>query len=121
MKWFIHTIPHKQQRYDTCGDYIKRRENVLEFRVSVLEEPRMEALIAIHEIVEQTLCEAKGISINTIDAFDLTFTGDGEPGDHIDAPYRDQHRIATFIEKYLARKLGIDWKEYERKLNELSK
>jgi len=121
MKWMIHTIPHRQQRYDTCGDYVKRRDEVLEFRVSDLGDEKMEALIAIHEIVEQTLCKAKGISIDQIDAFDFTFNGSGEPGDHVDAPYRDQHRTATIIEKIIAGELGVNWDEYERRIDGLNK
>ncbi len=117
----IHTVPHHQQRYDTCGDYVKRRDEVIEFRISELKDERMEALIAIHEIVEQTLCKAKGISIDQIDTFDLTFNGSGEPGDSVHSLYRDQHRIATIIERIIAGELGIDWNEYEKVIDSLGK
>jgi len=119
MRWMIHTIPHRQQRHRNVSDRVKRRDEIVEFRVSDIGDERMEALIAIHEIVEQTLCKSKGISIDQIDIFDFSFTGDGEPGNHVDSPYRDQHRVATTVEKIVAKKLGVNWNEYKRRVRTL--
>lgn len=115
----IHTVPHKHQRYDTVGDYVKRRDGITEFRISELGDDRMESLVAIHEIIEQVLCKHKGISIDQIDAFDMSFKGEGEPGDCPRAPYRDQHRLATLVEVILAKEMGVDWKEYEQRIDSL--
>ena len=42
-----------------------------------------------------------------------------EPGDDPKAPYRKQHLIATGVEKLMAAELGVDWKAYDKKVNEL--
>lgn len=77
-------------------------------------------LVAIHELCEWAICDAKGITIKAIDAFDL---GEGrglkEPGDHPHAPYYHGHQIASGIERILAAELGVDWQSYCRHIDEL--
>jgi hypothetical protein len=59
MQYEIKTIPHKDQRYvGTCGDWYKSH-GVNRIRVSDLGDWRMEACIAIHEMIEQVLCEIR--------------------------------------------------------------
>ncbi len=76
-------------------------------------------MVAIHEIVEATLCRAAKVPDEDIDKFDMAFKGDGEPGDDPQAPYRRQHLMATAIEKMLAAAMGVDWQTYDRAIEEL--
>lgn len=64
-------------------------------------------LFALHELVEMKLCFDAGITAAEVDAFDAAYTGEGEPGDHPDSPYREQHRKAMLIEHLMANFLGL--------------
>ena len=139
------TIPDSAQRYPTLGDAWWNdgpadEELVLEVRVSDLGDWRMEAMIAVHEIVESVLCIDRGIPIAAVDAFDMEFEkarefiskypykgedapwfpfrgrsvkAEAEPGDDIEAPYREQHCFATAVERMLCAAMGIAWADYE--------
>ena len=114
------TIPHNHQRYNTVGDWLGNKLNRF-ITVSELGDPDMELCIAIHEIVEQALCIKRGISEESVANFDLAYKGYGEPGDEINAPYHREHTYATAIEMSLAKELGIDLQEYERRIEEVYK
>lgn len=118
MKIDVATIPHDQQRYDTVGDWqgnIRR----LKIRVSETGTPEFNFLVAIHEQIEAFMCVRAGITDGVVDRFDMQYSGPGEPGDAIDAPYRKQHAAATKVEKLLADILGIDWDVYGATINML--
>lgn len=119
MKITIETIPHSEQRYETCGDWQFLHLDRLAVRVSDLGDWRMEACLGLHEVTEALLCKHLGITEQAVDDFDMAFTGDGEPGDAPDCPYLIPHRIATSQEMALAGKLGVDWAEYEERINAL--
>jgi hypothetical protein len=56
----IKTIPDKKQRYNTVGDYwIKDGKEYI--RVSDMNNWEYETLIALHELIEATLCRKRGI------------------------------------------------------------
>lgn len=117
MKIQIETIPHAQHRYSTCGDWFEK-DGVLHIKVSE-ELPEKEAvLVALHELIEVTLCKDRGITEKQVDDFDMEFEknrpeGDeSEPGDHPDAPYRKEHFFATNIERLVGAELGVDWETY---------
>lgn len=80
---------------------------------------KYEFLVALHELIEMSLCKFAGISFKSIDNFDKDFEqlrqpGDeSEPGDDPKAPYAKQHLLATGVEKIVAAELGVDWKVYE--------
>lgn len=130
MNYKILVIPHSAQRYDTVGDYYLRYSQQLEVRISdftevladssthavhaegVSEAEKYEFLIMMHELVEAFLARQAKISFEEIDGFDTNFEGEGEPGDSLDAPYREQHFIATAFEKELALILNVDWERY---------
>jgi hypothetical protein len=116
----IDSIAQSEQRYATCGDWITSPHSPsLAIRVSRLEDKREMWLVAVHELVEALLCEHAGVTSDQVDAFDLKFEGDGEPGDDPAAPYHSQHATATAIERILAEQLGVDWDEYGRHIEEL--
>lgn len=117
----IKVIPHFEQRYETPGDYWIDKKDVVQVRISELGNWRYEMLIAVHELVELLICKYQDISIAQIDKFDKEFEEDrkkgmykveDEPGDHINAPYRVAHFIATTVERFLASFLGVDWNDY---------
>lgn len=118
----IKTIPDKEQRYDTVGDYWKK-DGVDEIRVSSVGKREYEFLVAIHEMVEQYLCENNGIDEDSIMKFDTEFqrlrqsAGAIEPGDNPTAPYYKQHIFASKIERQIADHCGLDWDKYNEYLN----
>lgn len=114
----IKTISHKKQRYDTVGDYWKEGEKDI-FAISDCGNRRYEAMVAIHELIEKFLCEYDGVTNKQIDAFDFNYKGEGEPGDDLDSPYRKQHLFATGVEKLLCSYFNIDWKTYDKFLEEI--
>jgi hypothetical protein len=121
----IKTIPHKEQRYPTVGDWYYTKEGVLIIRISCLDDWRMEACVAIHEFVECVLCHYMGVTQQMVDEFDTKFENNrpygntDEPGDNPRAPYRIQHCIATGVERIVASFLGFSWKKYDDKVNSL--
>lgn len=127
----IRIIPHKHQRYDTCGDWwfaVNENNNnpiTLEIRVSRLNDFYEEFCIAIHEQIEAMLCLKRGITEKEVTEFDIKFESElrtsieEEPGNHPQAPYKNEHIFATHVEELLAAELKIDWKSYEDKINNL--
>lgn len=132
MKLTIESIPHNQQRYETCGDwqelqppFVAEGDVGIAVTVSELGDWRMDACVGIHEAVEALMCKYAGVIQEQVDAFDMEYEknrkdGDeSEPGDSANAPYYKQHQIATGIERILAAELGIDWNAYEQKIYSL--
>jgi|SRR5579859_1017260 len=127
----IRTIPHKKQRYETVGDWIwsniKERldRSKLTIKVSDMGDWRMEFLVAFHEQIETVLCSLRNIKQRDVDNFDKEFesrrvSGNcDEPGDDPNAPYYKEHQFATKLERMLAKELGLNWEEYEAKINSL--
>ncbi len=118
MKTEIWTIPHTQQAYDTCGDWWIDKLGNRHIRVSSLKDKDFEFLIALHELIEQHLCERHGISGETVTRFDVEHL-EGEPGARLDCPYRKEHVFAENLERLMAQELGIDWSEYETAIEKL--
>jgi hypothetical protein len=137
----IKTIPQKDQRYETIGDYWfdaacqgpPKDHCDLEIRVSDTGNWKYEALLAIHELVEVLLCKDRRIAEPDIMAFDKAFearrTGlhggpewsegpaiDDEPGDDPAAPYGKEHRFAENIERLVAAELSVNWAQYDNDL-----
>lgn len=110
----IEAVPADQMRLDAykaedCGDwFVDRGNGDIHIRVvgtDVWDEEE-KFLIALHELVEARLCHKAGVTEGEVDQFDRAFTGDGEPGDHPDSPYRKQHRGAMMVEHLTAILLG---------------
>jgi hypothetical protein len=113
MKIVIETIPHEAQRYDTVGDWWFDPDGSLQIRVSAMGDEQAEQLVAVHELVEVILCQARGVSTEAVDAFDLNYHDAGEPGDSPSAPYRDEHCFATAVERMLCAAMGRSWSAYD--------
>jgi hypothetical protein len=116
MNVHIKTIPHKEQRYDTVGDWFYDKNGDLQIRVSKMSDGYYEQLVALHELAEALLCDKDNIDEEEVTRFDISFTGTGEPGDDIKAPYYWQHQVATGLERQLAALLEVDWAAYEKEI-----
>lgn len=121
----IEMLAHGDQRYDTCGDWWEDAEGAWHIRVSATADWRYAFLVALHELVEMGLCLYRNIPEDAVTAFDVKYeaqrpTGDtSEPGDDPHAPYREEHQVATSIERQVALELGVDWDVYTQILLEL--
>lgn len=107
-------VAQKEQRYETLGDWTWNGSQ-LDIRLSrefARKDPRYGILLLTHELVEALLCRSAGISSRQVDAFDIAFKGDGEPGDDPSAPYHQQHLWAEAAQRALAGELGVEWRRY---------
>lgn len=117
----IKTIPHKDHRYDTLGDYWDDPNGDIQIRVSATGKWRYDMLIVLHEFIEVLLCKARFIQEPDIMKFDVKFEkkrkdGDyaSEPGDDLKAPYRREHRTAENFERLFAAELGVHYPDYDK-------
>lgn len=117
----IEVIPHDQQRYETPGDYWYDEYGTLQVRVSDLGNQLFERMVIIHELVEETLTNKRGISELEITSFDVMYEKEREQGLHSDTdepgfdndcPYLQEHTLATAVEMQMCALAGIKWNEY---------
>lgn len=111
----IKVVAHARQRYATCGDWFYRPDgSKLVLNVSRMRDRRSEIAIILHELAEALLCEHDGISQEAVDLFDMGPIGSAldEPGDDPAAPYHQQHRAATRVERVMVESLGMTWDEH---------
>lgn len=117
----VEVIPHKQQRYDTVGDW-QFLGNNLHIDVSDTGSRLSNELVVVHELVEALLCRAAGIIQGAVDTFDVDYEdkrkeGDvSEPGNSPAAPYYRQHVFADIVERMLARELNVNWDEHSARV-----
>ncbi len=120
----IKTIPNDEQRYPTVGDWLWENDK-LTIYVSDMGNWKYEALVGIHELCEVLLCKDRGVTQQSVDAFDKAFEtnreeGDlSEPGDAASAPYKNEHFFATSVERLVARELNVDWAIYDNVVTNL--
>lgn len=107
---FLHA---EELRYPTQGDYFYRGGNLV-FQIAKSGNDVYDRLVLIHEMIEQLLVEHKGISNEAIDDFDMAHLDSRDPGDEPDSPYRDEHNIATAVERLLTAYMGVSWQEYDQ-------
>src|ERR1035437_5364028 len=102
----LEVVPHNEQNYETAGDYFKSGKN-WKIRTSKINAD-MEFLILFHEFIEWYLTQKRGISEPDIAKFDKEFEQNrkrgnvDEPGDDVNAPYYNEHQIATWFEKEMS-------------------
>lgn len=128
MNILIKTIPHEEQRYPTVGDWQWVGDD-LEITISSMKNWKYEFLVAFHELAEVMLCKDRNISQKEVDDFDVAFEdirltypkviGDQEPGNNENAPYYKEHQFATEVEVLMAEALGVNWKKYDKTVNNL--
>jgi hypothetical protein len=112
-------IPHKEQRYNTAGDFFTHSGEDWYYISKLPQGWRAELAVFIHELVEFQLCKEAGKE-EDITYFD-THEGkeSNDPGTLPNAPYYVQHAIATKIEKYIIKQLGLNWSEYDASFDKL--
>ena len=112
-------IPHCKQRLKNgdVADYFEISEKTV-IAVSDLGKPEYNLLVQIHEIVELFLIKQVGIPIADIDKWDCLHPN--EMGDDPKAPYHVQHVTASAIERFAAKQLGVNWRDYERTIERIS-
>lgn len=129
MKINIEFIPHRDQRYDTVGDWWLDDDDVLQIRASRMDEP-YSALVALHEIVE-ALVEGIRITgdlrvtrrmVEATDQWDKHFGEftQREPGYAPACPVYRGHMIASAVEHMVAMLVEIDYNDYEAKIADLT-
>jgi len=125
MKITIQSIPHSEQRYETCGDWLFNENGDLNIWVSETNNNDYTFLVGLHEAIEAYLCLKRGINEEDITKFDIEFEkqrevgNTDEPGDNKYAPYRKEHFFATNIERLIAAELKVDWQDYDDEINKL--
>ncbi len=128
MRIVIETIPHDQQRYPTVGDWYRDEEGTLHIKVSEMSDNRHNFLVALHELIEVTLCEHRGITEESVSAFDIQYEKEREEGKHSDdeepgfadnAPYRKEHTTAMSVEMLMAAELDVNWSKYDEEVMNL--
>jgi hypothetical protein len=115
----IQIIPHKDQRYNTLGDYWIDRKGVWQFRISDMGNNYYNFFILIHELIEACLCKIDGVRWEDIDRFDIDHPDLDDPGSDVRAPYRKQHLFALRIERIMALFCNVSWRDYEKKMEEV--
>lgn len=120
----IYSIPHDKHRYPTVGDYWQEGNSDF-IKVSAMENPDHIFLVAVHELIEMWLTRKRGITEESISAFDIQYENnrpDGdvsEPGGDPEAPYQKEHQFSTKIERLIAEELGVNWAEYDEVVSSL--
>jgi hypothetical protein len=128
MKIIIETIPHNQQRYETCGDWWVDPDGTIQIRVSNLKVTGEsgEFCVGLHEMVEVFLALKRGVTVQQVDDFDKAFEAErerkianakteaekemlliDEPGDDPACPIVKEHNLASGIERTVACFVGI--------------
>lgn len=132
MKLRFEIVSHKNQRYETCGDYYQHK-GVWWFTISRMKDKRYIYLVLFHEFVEWGLCRLWGIKGREIDRYDIAYEKarekkgkapcgcriKDEPGDDIHAPYHQAHALASQCEQLIAKAIGVDWVSYDEAIAKL--
>jgi hypothetical protein len=125
MKIIIETIDHKDQKYDTIGDYWTDPDGTWQIRVSKMGNWKYEMAVALHELWEKSLCYDRHIGEEFITQFDIEFEKNrkegntDEPGDDDSSPYFLEHCAATGIERLFISSVNEKWKKYEETINNI--
>lgn len=114
----ITVVQPNLMRYRTVGDW-QVSGGALAIQVADTGNWKYNILVGVHELVEVILCVNDGVSEKKVSNFDLAHQADDDPGTHPKAPYHKQHLIAMSVEMMLAALLGVKWRVYEDKLDEI--
>jgi hypothetical protein len=113
-KIVIKKVPKDKIRNRGIGDYLKKGGGI-EIRVADLNNENDELGVAIHELVESTLVNKRGIKFRDIDKFDKKHEDeDREPGEMKDSPYRKEHLFANAVESAFIKELRKKIKKFNK-------
>jgi hypothetical protein len=128
----IEVIPHKDQRCGITGEWWTDADGIFQVRVSRMGDKRYEALHIVHEIAEwaASLMHPDIMDDKITDAYDEDFlrkreNGElpvklEEPGFGPGCPYGDGHHIGTGFEMILCPIMGVNWTNYEARVDEVA-
>ena len=113
MEIYIKSIPHKEMPFPDCGeggigDWRDDEKGVTQIRVSKVGVDIYEKLIAIHELVENTLIKLTGIDPEWYDAY----CTENKIDCATDGPIAKQHETAEICERIVAQAAGVNWEDY---------
>jgi len=107
------------QRNQQIGDYGTTPECVW-FKITTFpDKPAYAMACLLHELVEKFLNDQRGITDESVDAFDEANQEDDDPGMLPAAPYHKTHLAADAIERMFILLAGEDWAEYDAAVMEL--
>jgi hypothetical protein len=114
----INIIDHKDQRYETTGDWYWEGDN-LTINISDMGSWKSELLVALHELVEVMLCKSNDIAEEDVTKFDVEHLDLEDPGSDKRAPYHKEHMLALSVEYLVCTQLGEDWDEHNERSEDL--
>lgn len=115
MKINIEDLNLRYMRFGMLGDYFDE-DGARQIRVAKFEHEVFSRLIAIHELVEDTIRMALGISDKTVDDYCQSQMDKGIfPDSDTDknSPIYNIHTFTNMIERMVCEKCGIDWVCYD--------
>jgi len=114
----IEFIPQEQQRYDTCGDWFYEGTTLV-LKVSKMAKQTWQQAVALHELFEALACNARGVTQEQVDAFDMGPGKDlDEPGESPLAPYQFEHQCASVAERLFIAAIGESWSLYDKSVGD---
>jgi hypothetical protein len=133
LKINIRTKPIRKFRTKDVGDYYwiispVPEENVLKIVIAEMENPDYEFLVALHEFIESYLLIRRKANFEEIEKWENQFLKEKEEGrrpqnavagEQKDCPYRKEHTFATKVEKIVAKHLKVNWRQYDKYLDNL--
>lgn len=110
-----------KMRYETLGDYTTRKDGGIDIKTFSKMTDIERKAVAIHELIEQTLLEFKGITPEMVDRWDTEDTGGAYDPNMYDKNewYKKADYIALSIEKIIIEWAGMKWGAYDRKLDNI--
>ena len=109
-------IPKSQMRPEYAegwGDYWIDKDGVLQVRAVKMPNLMFSHYILLHEYTEAIRCYRDGISLESIEAFDLAHEDHDDPGTLPDAPYHKHHMSGLMLEAVACLQDGYTWPEYD--------
>lgn len=102
----------RPQYSESWGDYWVDERGILQIRAVKMHQPMFSYYILLHEFMEAVRCLKEGISLESIEKWDIEHPDHDDPGILHDAPYHKQHIESIFLEQLACLQDGLDWKEY---------
>jgi len=109
----VQLVTQKAMPYDCLDDH-RIIGDTLVVKIVDQENDLYNRLLLIHALVEHTVAQMTGVTDSQIDGFDMNYQGDGEPGDDVDAPYRDAHCLGVAVERMICAHLHVPYTQYEK-------
>ena len=114
-KMTVDFVKVSEQRYESLDDYYKEGDTDV-FKITDTGNPTYNKILLIHALSEQLTTEYNGVKEEDIAKFDLSHENSEQPGDELNAPYRDNHLLSTALEEVILAFCKIPIKTYNAAL-----